>query len=170
MKRRRVRGWEGFSVINKRTLWYVRPPDERLHFQQARSRDAFTFWFDARWLRERIVVMDLDWGRQNEKTRRGTTWTEKDICIVFSSCFRRSSPPLPTNVHPTFMPMKQLELKHRGSDGEKLGGREAERSLPMWLTFCFSCCNSDEKAQQEDILPDSPPGSIVRRYRKWLLL
>ena len=58
--------------------------------------------------------------------------TEKTSVLFFLAALEGAPPPTePTNVHPTFMPVKQLELKHRGSDGEKLGGREAERSLPM---------------------------------------
>lgn len=66
--------------------------------------------------------------RRREEGQRGQ---KKTSVLFFLAALEGAPPPLPTNVHPTFMPMKQLELKHRGSDGEKLGGREAERSLPM---------------------------------------
>lgn len=45
------------------------------------------------------------------KAGRETAWTEKgqkDICIVFLGVVEGVFPP----VHPTFMPIKQLELKH----------------------------------------------------------
>ena len=142
-------GMRGFSVINKRTLWYVRPRRAnafragpfswRIYILIRRAVIARAYCRDGFKLRATETEGGGGEERREEGQRGQKRRDRKDICIVFSSCFRRSPPPTePTNVHPTFMPVKQLELKHRGSDGEKLGGREAERSLPMWLTFCFS--------------------------------
>lgn len=62
--------------------------------------------------------MQIEGDRETEaprKARREAAWTEKgqkDICIVFLGALEGAFFFFFTPVHPTFMPIKQLELKH----------------------------------------------------------
>lgn len=72
-------------------------------------------------LRETVTGAARKGKKRDSRSRKGSLFVFLGV-LLFCFCF------FVTPVHPTFMPIKQLELKHRGREA---GWSEAERSLPM---------------------------------------
>lgn len=72
--------------------------------------------------------------RRREEGQRGQ---KKTSVLFFLAALEGAPPPLPTNVHPTFMPMKQLELKprERWREAGWSGGRAESPNVINLLFF-----------------------------------